>query len=95
METDNSFYVEIEGVTPDSIQLAVNSLPHNVSFISSKKEFLMPSEENGGDFETGTHLVMWFKFSKTGHYRIRPVDVVGSAFTETCTFSGRTSFISR
>lgn len=36
----------------------------------------MPSEENGGDFETGTHLVMWFKFSKTGHYRIRPVDVV-------------------
>ncbi len=32
-ETDNSFYVEIEGVTPDSIQLAVNSLPHNVSFV--------------------------------------------------------------
>ncbi|WP_288959177.1 hypothetical protein [uncultured Treponema sp.] len=75
-QSDSSFYLDIKDVRPENVQVSVNALPEGVSFISSKKEFLMPSEENGGDFETGTHLVMWFKFSKTGHYRIRPVDVV-------------------
>ena len=31
-EDDNSFFVEIENVTPDSVQISVNSLPPNVSF---------------------------------------------------------------
>ena len=72
-QSDSSFYLDIKDVRPENVQVSVNALPEGVSFISSKKEFLMPSEENGGDFETGTHLVMWFKFSKTGHYRIRPL----------------------
>lgn len=77
-ETDNSFYVEIEGVTPDSIQLAVNSLPHNVSFISSKKETVMIKSGNGQNekYSAGTRITIWMKFLKTGFYKISPIDLV-------------------
>lgn len=77
-ETDNSFYVEIEGVTPDSIQLAVNSLPHNVSFVSSKKETVMIKSGNGQNekYSAGTRITIWMKFLKTGFYKISPIDLV-------------------
>lgn len=77
-ETDNSFYVEIEGVTPDSIQLAVNSLPHNVSFVSSKKETVMIKSGSGHNekYSAGTRITIWMKFLKTGFYKISPIDIV-------------------
>ena len=76
-ENDNSFFVEIENVTPDSVQISVNSLPPNVSFVSSKKEtVLIPrSEAQGGGYSTGTRIILWMRFAKTGYYRIKPVDL--------------------
>lgn len=76
-ENDNSFYVEIENVTPDSIQISVNSLPPNVSFVSSKKEtVLIPrTEAQGGGYVSGTRIILWMRFAKTGYYRIKPVDL--------------------
>ncbi|MGN0728081.1 hypothetical protein [Treponema sp.] len=76
-ETDSSFYVEIANVTPDSIQIAVNSLPQNVSFVSSKKETVMIKAENdhNNHFATGTRITIWMRFQKTGTYKINPVDL--------------------
>lgn len=76
-ESDNSFYVEIEHVAPDSVQIAVNSLPQNASFVSYKKEtVLIPDGERDGTFSSGTRIIIWMKFSAAGMYRISPVDVV-------------------
>lgn len=76
-ENDNSFFVEIENVTPDSVQISVNSLPPNVSFVSSKKEtVLIPRDEAfGGGYTTGTRIILWMRFAKTGSYRIKPIDL--------------------
>lgn len=76
-ENDNSFFVEIENVTPDSVQISVNSLPPNVSFVSSKKEtVLIPRDESqGGGYSTGTRIILWMRFAKTGSYRIKPIDL--------------------
>ena len=73
-----TIHVEIEGVTPDSIQLAVNSLPHNVSFVSSKKETVMIKSGNGQNekYSAGTRITIWMKFLKTGFYKISPIDLV-------------------
>lgn len=75
-ESDNSFYVEIEHVTPDSIQVAVNSLPQNASFVSYKKETVLLQDSGSGSFSNGTRITIWMKFSAAGTYRISPVDIV-------------------
>ncbi|MBQ0040350.1 MAG: YrzE family protein [Treponema sp.] len=76
-ENDNSFFVEIENVTPDSVQISVNSLPPNVSFVSSKKEtVLIPRDESqGGGYATGTRIILWMRFTKTGVFKIKPIDL--------------------
>ena len=76
-EDDNSFFVEIENVTPDSVQISVNSLPPNVSFVSQKKEtVLIPRDESqGGGYAHGTRIILWMRFAKTGSYRIKPIDL--------------------
>lgn len=76
-EEDNSFFVEIENVTPDSVQISVNSLPPNVSFVSQKKEtVLIPREESkGGGYVHGTRIILWMRFTKTGWYKIKPIDL--------------------
>lgn len=76
-EDDNSFFVEIENVTPDSVQISVNSLPPNVSFVSQKKEtVLIPRDESqGGGYAHGTRIILWMRFAKTGNYRIKPIDL--------------------
>ena len=72
--TDNAFSVDIKNVTPDNIQISVNSLPDNVSFVSSKKETVMVALEEGG-MTSGTRLTLWMRFNKTGTYKINPIDL--------------------
>lgn len=76
-EEDNLFFVEIENVSPDNVQIAVNSLPPNVSFVSQKKEtVLIPrSELQGGGYSQGTRINLWMRFTKTGNYKIKPIDL--------------------
>lgn len=74
-ESDCPFYLDIYDVRPENVQVAVNYLPENVSFVSSKKEVLMSSSSNG-QYASGTRLIVYFKFSKAGRYHLRPVDVV-------------------
>lgn len=76
-DNDNSFSVEIENVTPDSVQISVNSLPPNVSFISSKKETVLikKNTEAGEVYVTGTRIILWMRFTQTGWYKIRPIDL--------------------
>lgn len=74
---ESSFAVEIANVTPDTVQLSVNSLPQNVSFLSSRKETVyvqIPSEDGSG-YTTGTRVIITMIFSKTGTYRISPIDL--------------------
>lgn len=74
---ESSFAVEIANVTPDTVQLSVNSLPQNVSFLSSRKEtvYIQIPAEDGGGYATGTKVIITMIFSKTGTYRISPIDL--------------------
>lgn len=74
---ESSFAVEIANVTPDTVQLSVNSLPQNVSFLSSRKEtvYIQIPSEDGGGYTTGTKVIITMIFSKTGTYRISPIDL--------------------
>ena len=74
-ETEHSFSVEIEGVSPDRVQVTVNSLPQNVSFLSSKKESVT-IKRGSMKSTSGTRITLWMEFSKSGFYQIDPVDVV-------------------
>lgn len=74
-ESDCPFYLDVYDVRPENVQVAVNYLPEDVSFVSSKKEVLMSSSSNG-QYASGTRLIVYFKFSKAGRYHLRPVDVV-------------------
>lgn len=74
-ESDCPFYLDVYDVRPENVQVAVNYLPENVSFVSSKKEVLMSSSSNG-QYASGTRLIVYFKFSKAGRYHLRPIDVV-------------------
>ncbi len=58
------------------VQVAVNSLPNNVSFVSSKKEsVVIPGKNGDGKFSTGTKIIIWLKFMSAGEYSISPVDL--------------------
>ena len=74
-ETEHSFYVEIAGVSPDRVQVTVNSLPQNVSFLSAKKESVTIKRSSGKSI-SGTRITLWMEFAKSGFYQIDPVDVV-------------------
>jgi hypothetical protein len=74
-DAENSFCVEIEGVSPESVQVAVNSLPQGASFVSYKKETVVMSADEK-NFSSGTRITIWMNFSRAGFYNIRPVDLV-------------------
>ncbi len=74
-ESDCPFYMDIYDVRPENVQVSVNYLPEDVSFVSSKKEVLMSSSANG-QYASGTRLIVFVKFSKAGRYNLRPIDVV-------------------
>ncbi len=72
--TDCAFTLDIEGCSPETVLVYSNDVPQGVSFVSSRKEaFSRVSEDGRSVF--GTHLIIWFRFEKTGSYQIRPLDV--------------------
>ena len=73
--TEHAFCVDIVGVSPDRVQVTVNSLPQNASFVSSKKESVTIKRSSGKSV-SGTRITLWMEFSKSGFYQIDPVDVV-------------------
>ena len=74
-DTEHAFCVEIADVSPDRVQVTVNSLPQNASLISSKKESVT-IKRSSGKVTSGTRITLWMEFSKSGFYQIDPVDVV-------------------
>ena len=80
--TDCPFYIDIPDVKPENVQLNVNKLPDSVSFISSKKEVLMPRYNVDGTLLTpgGTHLVMYLKFEVAGRHRIPYVHMIMNGY---------------
>lgn len=73
--TEHAFCVDIVGVSPDRVQVTVNSLPQNASFVSSKKESVTIKRSSGKSV-SGTRITLWMEFSKSGFYQLDPVDVV-------------------
>ena len=69
-----SYYLDIANVSPDNVTVYVNTLPHNVSLVSCKKEVLLP--DPGSDDENGTHVIMKLSFSKPGKYKMNSIDVI-------------------
>ena len=69
-----SYYLDIANVSPDNVTVYVNTLPHNVSLVSCKKEVMLPDPDT--DDESGTHVVMKLSFSKPGKYKMNAVDVI-------------------
>ncbi|MCI5523025.1 MAG: hypothetical protein MR449_02695 [Spirochaetia bacterium] len=72
--SDCTFYLDIKNVLPENVTVYVNSLPENVSFVSSKKEVLLPEPDSDDDI--GTHIVMHLNFAKPGTYKIKSIDVI-------------------
>ncbi|MBE6354210.1 hypothetical protein [Treponema sp.] len=71
---DCSYILDIANVTPENVTVYVNTLPAHVSFISSKKEILVP--EPGSDDENGTRIIMKLSFSQPGSYKVNAIDVI-------------------
>lgn len=69
--SDCIFYLDIEGINQEDIDLSVNRIPDYVDFGGFKKESL-PQTETG---RTGTRVILYFKFDREGDYQIPPVNV--------------------
>lgn len=67
--SEGQFYLDIEGVTPENIYFSVERLPDSVSFVSSKKETLLANISEGRE-KNGTRIILWFKFSEAGNYKL-------------------------
>ena len=72
--TECPFVLDIENVSPEKVSVFVNDVPSNVSFMSAKKETYIPSVTSK-NIQTGTRLLLYFRFEKPGDYQIKPVDV--------------------
>ena len=75
-DEESIFSVDIEGVEPEDVNVFVNDVPKNVSFVSSKKElFVGPSDNPLDDMRRVTHLEIVFQFTEPGVFHISPIDV--------------------
>ena len=68
-----TYTLDIANVLPENVTIYVNNLPSHVSFVSCKKEVLIPPADS--DDENGTHVIMKLSFSKPGSYKINTIDV--------------------
>lgn len=71
---ESTYVLDIANVSPDNVLVYVNALPSNVSFISSKKEILLP--QPGSDDDNGTRVIMNLKFARPGSYKVNAIDVM-------------------
>ena len=70
------YSVDIETAAPSSVTVYMNKIPEHVELLSIKKEAFVAA--SGG---TGTHISVTVRFSRSGDYKLFPLDVqIGGNF---------------
>ena len=73
-DTECSFTLNIENVSPEKVTVSVNDVPDGVSFEGWNKITYMPYSNASSD-QYGTTLTLSFKFAEPGWYQIKAIDV--------------------
>ena len=68
------YSLDIGGVDPSTVTVYMNTIPEHVELLSIKKEAYIPASPAEGE-GTGTHIEVSVRFSKSGDYRLFPLDV--------------------